>query len=86
VTLIARDATTPTNARSGTVSAREAELPDTSPPPEIAAFLARLPEAQRTALERMREVIRGAAPDAVEAIAYGVPAFRIAETDAAASR
>jgi uncharacterized protein YdhG (YjbR/CyaY superfamily) len=44
--------------------------------PEIDAFLARLPDEARRALEDLRAVIAAAAPEAVEAIAYGVPAFR----------
>ena len=44
--------------------------------PEIDAALAALPDATRAALEQLRETIRDAAPEAVEAIAYGVPAFR----------
>jgi uncharacterized protein YdhG (YjbR/CyaY superfamily) len=44
--------------------------------PEIDAVLVTLPDEVRTALEHLRTVIAEAAPDAVEAIAYGVPAFR----------
>ena len=44
--------------------------------PEIDAVLASLPDDQRTALEHLRATIALAAPDAVEAIAYGVPALR----------
>jgi uncharacterized protein YdhG (YjbR/CyaY superfamily) len=44
--------------------------------PEIDAFLAALPTDVRDALEALRRKIAAAAPDAVEAIAYGVPAFR----------
>jgi uncharacterized protein YdhG (YjbR/CyaY superfamily) len=44
--------------------------------PEIDAFLATLPADVRDALEGLRRTIAAAAPDAVEAIAYGVPAFR----------
>jgi uncharacterized protein YdhG (YjbR/CyaY superfamily) len=44
--------------------------------PEVDATLAAQPDDVREALERLREAIRAAAPDAVEAIAYGVPAFR----------
>lgn len=44
--------------------------------PEIDAFLASLPPDVRDALEGLRRTIAAAAPDAVEAIAYGVPAFR----------
>jgi uncharacterized protein YdhG (YjbR/CyaY superfamily) len=44
--------------------------------PEIDAFLAGLPGDVRDALEALRRTIAAAAPEAVEAIAYGVPAFR----------
>jgi uncharacterized protein YdhG (YjbR/CyaY superfamily) len=44
--------------------------------PEVDAFLAALPTDVRDALEALRRTIAAAAPDAVEAIAYGVPAFR----------
>ena len=44
--------------------------------PEIDAFLATQPDDVRDALEHLRRTIAAAAPDAVEAIAYGVPAFR----------
>jgi uncharacterized protein YdhG (YjbR/CyaY superfamily) len=43
----------------------------------IDEFLAGVPEPQREALERMRSVIRVAAPQASEAVAYGVPAFKL---------
>ncbi len=43
----------------------------------IDEFLAPLPDAQRQALEHLRQVIRQAAPQATEAIAYGVPAFKL---------
>jgi uncharacterized protein YdhG (YjbR/CyaY superfamily) len=43
---------------------------------EIDAFLATLPEDKRTALEQLRATIRAAAPEAVESINYGVPAFK----------
>lgn len=39
-------------------------------------YLARLPEAQRATLERLRQTIRSAAPGAEEVIRTGVPAFR----------
>ena len=42
----------------------------------IDATLAALPPDQRSALQRLRETIATAAPDAVEAISYGAPAFR----------
>ena len=44
--------------------------------PAVDAFLATLPGAQQVALERLRRTIRAAAPDAVEGIGYGVPAFK----------
>ena len=43
---------------------------------EVDAFLAALQADVRAALETLRRTIAAAAPDAVEAIAYGVPAFR----------
>jgi uncharacterized protein YdhG (YjbR/CyaY superfamily) len=43
---------------------------------DVDAFLATLPDDVRAALQRLREVIAAAAPEAVEAISYGVPAFR----------
>ena len=48
----------------------------TSRSAEVDAFLARLPEDVRAALESLRRTIARAAPDAVEVIAYGVPAFK----------
>ncbi len=47
-----------------------------SPPPEVEAFLADLPDDRRTALLALRDVIAEAAPDAVESLSYGVPAFK----------
>jgi uncharacterized protein YdhG (YjbR/CyaY superfamily) len=43
---------------------------------EIDDILARLPDDQRTALERLRRGIAKAAPEAEEGISYGAPAFR----------
>jgi uncharacterized protein YdhG (YjbR/CyaY superfamily) len=42
----------------------------------VEAYLASLPDDQRTVLEALRATIRAAAPGAVEQIAYGMPAFR----------
>lgn len=44
--------------------------------PEIDAYLAAVPDDARAALESLRATIADAAPEAVEALAYGVPAFR----------
>lgn len=43
----------------------------------IDQYLAGLPADQRAALERLRSLIRAAAPDVTEAISYGRPAFRL---------
>ena len=43
---------------------------------EVDAFVAGLPEGTRRTLENLRRTIATAAPDAVEGIGYGVPAFR----------
>ena len=42
-------------------------------------YLASLPDAQRTALQHLRDVIAEAAPEAVEGRSYGMPAFRLRE-------
>ena len=42
----------------------------------VAAYLAALPKDSRTALKRLRKTIRAAAPEAVEGISYGMPAFK----------
>jgi uncharacterized protein YdhG (YjbR/CyaY superfamily) len=47
-----------------------------APSAEVDAYLANVPEAQRTTLERLRQQIQAAAPGATEGIAYGMPAFR----------
>jgi uncharacterized protein YdhG (YjbR/CyaY superfamily) len=44
-------------------------------PAAVDAWLAKLPDDQRVALQRLREQVRAAAPGAVETIAYGVPMF-----------
>jgi uncharacterized protein YdhG (YjbR/CyaY superfamily) len=47
-----------------------------SPPPDVEAFLAALPDDRRAALLELRQLIAEAAPDAVESVNYGVPAFK----------
>lgn len=42
---------------------------------QIDAYLATLPDDMRDALENLRRTIQAAAPDAIEAISYGAPAF-----------
>ena len=44
-------------------------------PTSVEDYLAALPEEQRAALEKVRETIRAAAPQATEKISYAMPAF-----------
>jgi len=46
------------------------------PPKDVDEYLATLPEDRRGPMESLRGAIRAAAPDAVETIAYNMPAFR----------
>ncbi len=39
--------------------------------------LAAFGPAQRAAIEQLRRVVRAAAPDAVECVSYGLPAFKL---------
>jgi uncharacterized protein YdhG (YjbR/CyaY superfamily) len=54
--------------------------PDTNATPEasaeVEAFLSAVADDARTALQTLRATIAAAAPEAVEAINYGVPAFK----------
>lgn len=43
---------------------------------EINALLAKLPDEVRRALDALRQAIRSAAPEAIEAFSYGAPAFK----------
>ena len=45
--------------------------------PAVDAYLAKLPADQRQALQRLRTQIARTAPEAVETISYGMPAFRL---------
>jgi uncharacterized protein YdhG (YjbR/CyaY superfamily) len=44
--------------------------------PRVDEYVSALPPVPRRTLEELRKAIRAAAPDAVETIAYGMPAFR----------
>ena len=46
-----------------------------SAPTNVDEYLATLPEGARTALDRLRETIKAAAPEATEAISYRIPTF-----------
>ena len=43
----------------------------------IDEYLARVPDDQRAALERLRAQIHAAVPDATETISYGLPTFKL---------
>jgi uncharacterized protein YdhG (YjbR/CyaY superfamily) len=45
-------------------------------PENVDAYMAALPEPQRSLLQQVRETIRKAAPDAEEVISYQMPAYR----------
>jgi uncharacterized protein YdhG (YjbR/CyaY superfamily) len=48
----------------------------TTPPKDTDTYLASLPDDARMALEKVRAAIKSAAPEAVEAISYSMPAFK----------
>ncbi len=45
-------------------------------PTTVAEYLAGVPEADRVALEHLRQLIRETAPQAEEAVSYGIPLYR----------
>jgi uncharacterized protein YdhG (YjbR/CyaY superfamily) len=45
-------------------------------PSTVDEYLAAVPEKARVALQQLRTMISSAAPDATEAISYGIPTFR----------
>jgi len=46
-------------------------------PSSVDAYMASLPEQMRAALEDLRATVRAAAPDAIELIAYDMPAYKV---------
>lgn len=49
----------------------------TQPSLQVRTYLAALPADKRRHVQKLREAIRAAAPDAVESFGYGMPAFRL---------
>jgi uncharacterized protein YdhG (YjbR/CyaY superfamily) len=47
-----------------------------APAESVDGYLAALPEEARTALERLREIIKTAAPGTTEVISYRIPVFK----------
>ena len=47
------------------------------PAASVDDYLAKLPADRRAALETLRSQIRAAAPEAIEAISYGLPTFKL---------
>lgn len=45
-------------------------------PTSVVGYMAALPDDRRAVLEELRQTIKAAAPEATEAIAYQMPAFR----------
>ena len=52
-------------------------MTDRVPSPEVEAYLAGVPEPERGMLEKIRTIIRSAAPEAREIISYGIPTFKL---------
>ena len=44
---------------------------------QVQAYLSALPPDARAHLRKLRDIIRSVAPNAVEEIAYGMPAYRL---------
>lgn len=73
----------PRTATKGTAAKRAAKRASPSSAAKRASastideYLASLPAAQRTALQRLRKTVRATVPAAEECISYGLPTFRL---------
>ncbi|OGR94951.1 MAG: hypothetical protein A2V88_04310 [Elusimicrobia bacterium RBG_16_66_12] len=47
-----------------------------SAPKDVAVYLAALTKERRATLEKLRKIIKSAAPNAEEVVSYGMPGFR----------
>lgn len=47
------------------------------PPLSVAEYSSGLPDHTRAAFESLRSAVRGAAPEAVETISYGIPTLKV---------
>ncbi len=61
----------------GTSSSSTRSSPAAARPRTIDEYLSTVGAGQRAALERLRRIVRAAAPRAQECIHYGLPAFRL---------
>jgi len=48
----------------------------TAPAKDVNAYLAALPKEQRAALQKLRKIIKAAAPKAAEVISYRIPVYK----------
>ena len=63
--------------KKATASSRRASAKSTSGLADVDKYLAKIPQPARTTLQKIRGMIRSAAPrEATEAISYGIPAFK----------
>ena len=60
----------------GSGSAKKSEPKKSAPPQTVDDYLAALPEGSRAALEKLRKVIKTAAPRATEVISYQIPMYK----------